>query len=222
MITIGFRPRVVAAAFSFAAVLAASAVAPAAASAAPVGMPAAAPAAGMQAAATSAGMPAAARADACPIVKDKKKAATDRTVVLSRITPKPAWRVSCGTLYRSDNRGPDIIFPHGFSARDVKGGTYDVEDYVLLNQPSPYVSTSYDHDLYKNWASGFHYYIDAPGGLDVNKTIGDQHIYANEVEVAFPGGIKTEYIIGVCPVDKATKTEIMSDCESNPAYKPWH
>ena len=36
------------------------------------------------------------------------------------------------------------------------------------------------------------------------------------------GGIARQYIIGVCPVDKTTKTEIMSDCESNPYYEPWH
>jgi len=40
--------------------------------------------------------------------------------------------------------------------------------------------------------------------------------------VAFPGGIARQYTIGVCPVDKKTKVEIMSDCASNPYYKPWH
>ncbi|WP_373873018.1 hypothetical protein [Actinoplanes palleronii] len=29
-------------------------------------------------------------------------------------------------------------------------------------------------------------------------------------------------MIGVCPVDKTTKTEVMSDCTSNPHYHPWH
>ena len=98
-----------------------------------------------------------------------------------------------------------------------------MEKYVLVNQPSPYVSTTYDHDLYKTWyKSGYNYYIDAPGGVDVNKTIGDTHKWADQVEVAFPGGIARQYIIGVCPVDKKTKAEIMSDCESNPNYRPWH
>ncbi|EOY50438.1 secreted protein [Streptomyces lividans 1326] len=85
------------------------------------------------------------------------------------------------------------------------------------------MSTSYDHDLYKTWyKSGYNHYIDAPGGIDVNKTIGDTHKWADQVEVAFPGGIQRKYIIGVCPVDRQTKTEIMSDCESNPHYQPWH
>ncbi|MEW2449684.1 ADP-ribosyltransferase [Streptomyces parvulus] len=162
-------------------------------------------------------------APACPQFDDKTKAAADRGVDIDRITPEPVWRTTCGTLYRSDSRGPQIVFEEGFHAKDVYNGQYDVEKYVLVNQPSPYVSTSYDHDLYKTWyKSGYNYYVDAPGGIDVNKTIGDTHKWADQVEVAFPGGIQRQYIIGVCPVDRQTKTEIMSDCESNPHYRPWH
>ena len=85
---------------------------------------------------------------------------------------------------------------------------YDIEKYVLVNQPSPYVSTTYDHDLYKTWyKSGYNYYIDAPGGVDVNKTIGDTHKWADQVEVAFPGGIARQYIIGVCPVAEMLPAE---------------
>ncbi|MFF0589913.1 ADP-ribosyltransferase [Streptomyces sp. NPDC003781] len=162
-------------------------------------------------------------APACPQFEDKAKAAADRGVDIDRITPEPVWRTTCGTLYRSDSRGPQVIFEEGFHAKDVENGQYDVEKYVLVNQPSPFVSTSYDHDLYKTWyKSGYNYYIDAPGGIDVNKTIGDTHRWADQVEVAFPGGIQRKYVIGVCPVDRQTKTEIMSECESNPHYQPWH
>ncbi|MCW8379337.1 ADP-ribosyltransferase [Streptomyces justiciae] len=154
---------------------------------------------------------------------DPIKAAADRSVDVSRITPEPVWRKSCGTLYRSDGRGPEIVFAEGFKPKDVVNGQYDIEKYVLVNQPSPYVSTTYDHDLYKTWwKSGYNYYIDAPGGVDVNKTIGDTHKWADQVEVAFPGGIARKYIIGVCPVNKTTKVEIMSGCQSNPHYEAWH
>ncbi|XUL91216.1 ADP-ribosyltransferase [Streptomyces galilaeus] len=167
--------------------------------------------------------PVRAAAPACPVVADPAMAAVDDRVDISRITPDPVWRTSCGTLYRSDSRGPAVVFEQGFAPKDVINGQYDIEKYVLVNQPSPYVSTTYDHDLYKTWyKSGYNYYIDAPGGVDVNKTIGDTHKWADQVEVAFPGGIKRQYIIGVCPVDKKTKVEIMSDCESNPYYQPWH
>ncbi|WP_151483482.1 ADP-ribosyltransferase [Streptomyces albicerus] len=162
-------------------------------------------------------------APTCPKFADPVHAAVDRRVEVDRITPEPVWRKTCGTLYRSDGRGPSVVFEQGFHPKDVVNGQYDIEQYVLVNQPSPYVSTSYDHDLYKTWwKSGYNYYIDAPGGVDVNKTIGDTHKWADQVEVAFPGGIARQYIIGVCPVDKKTKTEIMSDCESNPYYEPWH
>ncbi len=199
------RRRIAAAAFSLAAVLTTTAATPAQASAPPAAM-AAAPA------------PA-----ACPVrFADKIKAAADRRVDVDRITPEPSWRTSCGTLYRADGRGPSVVFEQGFHPKDVITGQYDLEKYVLVNQPSPYVSTSYDHDLYKKWRPGFNYYVDAPGGIDVNETIGDTHKWADQQEVAFPGGIARQYVIGVCPVDKQTKTEIMSECESNPHYEPWH
>ncbi|MEU7211382.1 ADP-ribosyltransferase [Streptomyces sp. NPDC048405] len=203
MITTRLRRRTAAAVLSLAAVLATTAAT------APAAAPA--PSAAVQA------------APACPQFDDRTKAAADRGVDVDRITPEPVWRTTCGTLYRSDSRGPQVVFEEGFHAKDVENGQYDVEKYVLVNQPSPFVSTTYDHDLYKTWyKSGYNYYIDAPGGIDVNKTIGDTHKWADQVEVAFPGGIQRKYIIGVCPVDRQTKTEIMSECESNPHYQPWH
>ncbi|KMS72320.1 hypothetical protein ACM01_23535 [Streptomyces viridochromogenes] len=213
MITTRLRRRAAAAVLSLAAVLATTAAtAPAS--------PASAPATAAKAAA-----PAAAPGPAaCPVqFDDRIKAAVDRRVEVDRITPDPAWRTSCGTLYRADGRGPNIVFEEGFKPKDVVNGQYDLEQYVLVNQPSPYVSTTYDHDLYKNWwKSGWNYYIDAPGGIDVNKTIGDTHKWADQVEVAFPGGIARKYIIGVCPVNKTTKVEIMSGCQSNPHFEAWH
>ncbi|CAB76015.1 MULTISPECIES: ADP-ribosyltransferase [Streptomyces] len=204
MITTSLRRRTAAAVLSLSAVLATTAATAPGAAPAPSAAPAKA-------------------APACPQFDDRTKAAADRGVDVDRITPEPVWRTTCGTLYRSDSRGPQVVFEEGFHAKDVQNGQYDVEKYVLVNQPSPYVSTSYDHDLYKTWyKSGYNYYVDAPGGIDVNKTIGDTHKWADQVEVAFPGGIQRKYIIGVCPVDRQTKTEIMSDCESNPHYQPWH
>ncbi|WP_086692912.1 ADP-ribosyltransferase [Streptomyces recifensis] len=202
MITTRLRRSVTAAALSLGAVLATTAATPAAAPAEPKSR---------------------AAAPSCPQFQDKVHAAADRRVDVDRITPDPVWRTGCGTLYRSDSRGPAVVFEEGFLPKDTVNGQYDVEQYVLVNQPSPYVSTTYDHDLYKTWyKSGYNYYIDAPGGVDVNKTIGDTHKWADQVEVAFPGGIQRQYVIGVCPVDKATKTEIMSNCQSNPYYRPWH
>ncbi|MEV7680140.1 ADP-ribosyltransferase [Streptomyces sp. NPDC088341] len=163
-----------------------------------------------------------AAAERCPAVKDPLSAAADRRVDVDRITPAPSWRTNCKQLYRADSRPPEIVFEQGFLPKATLDGQYDVEKYVLVNQPSPYVSTTYDHDLYKQWyKSGYNYYIDAPGGIDVNKTIGATHKWADQEEVAFPGGISRELIVGVCPVDKQKKTEIMTECLDNPHYKPW-
>ncbi|CAM5458724.1 hypothetical protein [Streptomyces afghaniensis 772] [Streptomyces afghaniensis] len=211
VITTSIRRRTAAAALCLATVLTTTAA-----------TPGRAPAASTASAATAATVAAPGPA-ACPVqFDDKIKAAADRRVQVARITPDPSWRTSCGTLYRADGRGPSVVFEQGFHPKDVVNGQYDLEKYVLVNQPSPYVSTTYDHDLFKKWKSAFNYYVDAPGGVDVNKTIGDTHKWADQQEVAFPGGIARDYIVGVCPVDKRTRTEIMSECESNPHYEPWH
>ncbi|MEU2249815.1 ADP-ribosyltransferase [Streptomyces sp. NPDC019224] len=183
------------------------------------------PAATTTAPAHAAALTAAAAAPVCPVVEDKLYAAVERPVPLEKITPQPVFRKDCKTLYRADGRAPDSIFKEGFHPRDTVNGQYDLEKYVLANQPSPFVSTTYDHDLYKTWArwlkpGAYNYYIDAPNGIDVNRTIGDTHKYAEQVEVAFPGGIAPRFIIGACPIDKQTRTEIMSGCQSNPAYQP--
>ncbi|MGP4109458.1 ADP-ribosyltransferase [Streptomyces sp. 4N509B] len=163
-----------------------------------------------------------ATAVACPTVSDPLHAAADRTVDVDRITPDPAYRANCHQLYRADGRSPAVVFAEGFHPWDTVNGQYDLEAYVLQNQPSPFVSTTYDHDLYKDFGSStYNYYIDAPGGIDVNETIGDDHKYAHQVEVAFPGGIDRSFIVGACPIDRQTDTEIMSACVDNPHYDPW-
>ncbi|AMM08171.1 Secreted protein [Streptomyces albidoflavus] len=167
--------------------------------------------------------PAAPRAAAanCPVVEDPLTAAADPRVDAGRITPEPAFRDNCSQLYRADGRPPAVIFDEGFLPKDTVNGQYDLEAYVLVNQPSPYVSTTYDHDLYKQWKSDWNYYIDAPGGIDVNRTIGDTHRWAEQREVAFAGGIRSEFIVGACPIDRAAKQEIMGECVDNPQYRPW-
>lgn len=160
----------------------------------------------------------------CPVVRDRLHAAATRDIDLHRITPDPAWRTDCRRLYRADGRAPDVVFHEGFHPRAPRTGQYDLEKYVLVNQPSPYVSTTYDHDFYKEWwgrGDHYNYYVDAPGGIEVNATIGDEHKWAEQQEVAFPGGIDRDFIAGACPVNKKTHTEIMNRCVDNPHYRPW-
>ncbi|WP_415646869.1 ADP-ribosyltransferase [Stackebrandtia soli] len=159
--------------------------------------------------------------DSIPSGPDPLFAALDRDVDVERITPEPAYRDNCDTVYRADGRAPEVIFAEGFAPKDTKDGQYDVKQYVLKNQPSPFVSTTYRDDLYKAWKSPYYYYVDAPGGIDVNETIGDDHKYADQAEVAFPGGIDTRFIVMGCPVDRETLTIDESECEANPNYRPW-
>ncbi|MFD7922220.1 ADP-ribosyltransferase [Streptomyces sp. NPDC059740] len=191
--------------------------------AAPAGASSATPAQADRAAAspTRPARAAAAAAARCPRVADPLMAAADPRVDRSRITPEPVYRDNCRQLYRADGRTPAVIFKEGFRPKDTLDGQYDLRQYVLVNQPSPYVSTSYDHDLYKQWKSGWNYYVDAPGGIDVNRTIGDTHRWAEQQEVAFAGGIRSQYVVGACPVDKETRREVMAGCVDNPHYVPW-
>ncbi|MFF5564866.1 ADP-ribosyltransferase [Streptomyces sp. NPDC012623] len=196
---------------------------PASASATTTPDPAGGPAPDSASATGAAGATEAVPADSdCPSVTDPLFAAADHSVDADRISPTPSWRTDCKQLYRAESRPPEIVFEQGFLPKAPVDGQYDVAQHVLAGQDSPYVSTSYDHDLYKQGATHtFNYYIDAPGGIDVNRTIGATHKAAHREEVAFPGGVSRELIVGACPVDKARKTETMAECQDNPHYKPW-
>jgi hypothetical protein len=124
MIMIHFRRRLVAAVFCVGSVLTATAAAPAFASSA-----------------------------VCPQFEDKAKAAIDHSVHLGRITPKPVWRSGCGTLYRSDSRGPAIVFAEGFAPKDVQTGQYDIEKYVLVDKvtKTEIMNDCQDNPHYKPW-----------------------------------------------------------------------
>ena len=124
---------------------------------------------------------------------DTLPAAADTSVDPSRITPDPAWRHSSEPVYRSDNRPPEEIFRDGFQPLDPSNT--DLERFVQTNNPSAFVSTSTDADLYQQWGSDFRYTVQAPGGVDVNASLG-RHVFEGEAEVAFPGGIDRRFIEG--------------------------
>ncbi|WSQ63063.1 hypothetical protein OG507_28170 [Streptomyces sp. NBC_01217] len=47
------------------------------------------------------------------------------------------------------------------------------------------------------------------------------HKCADQVEVAFPGGVDRKFIVGACPINQAAKTENMDKGVDNPHYRPW-
>lgn len=112
-------------------------------------------------------------------------------------------------LIRWDDRHPDQIFQHGFVPQyappegDALPDQYlNLETYVGQNTQSIFVSTAryYNQDgrnqrwTPRNIANRFEYEVFAYGGIDINLSLGHAHQYSNQREVAFPGGIRPEFI----------------------------
>lgn len=140
--------------------------------------------------------------------------------VLDGLDDAVVWRQETGALYRSDNRGTDA-FADGFPPRDISG--LDVRDHVDYNPPNTaFVSTTTNSDYWQTWGSDCDYFyaIDAPGGIDVNATLG-QHQNVHEAEIAMPGGVRPERITGLWPVehDPLTGAPSLGDFVPNPHYR---
>ncbi|MEU1619908.1 hypothetical protein ABZ479_21730 [Streptomyces sp. NPDC005722] len=158
----------------------------------------------------------------CPVVPDRLYAAADPGVDLDRIRPdEPAWRSNCNALFRGDDRPPESVFKDGFRPEDVGDGEYDLQAYARREQPSPFVATTYDRSTLAQHTTAYHYYIDAPGGIELDETLGTRELRSARTGVVFPGGVARQFIVKACPVDKATKAELTARCVPNPAYSPW-
>ncbi len=113
-------------------------------------------------------------------------------------------------LWRWDTRHPRDIFRSGFQPRvnlgDVLGGrmtantAINLRSYVANGRDSIFVSTTRSNWGPRYRASLFRYDIFAPGGIDVNPTLGS-HQYENQNEIAFVGGIRGEFIYGALEYD---------------------
>ncbi|WP_322985131.1 hypothetical protein [Streptomyces sp. S584] len=146
---------------------------------------------------------------------DRLAAAIDREIDLDRLGMPVVWRADNVPLYRSDNRPPEEIFESGFESLDPS--RVDLAEYVESSDPSAFVSTSLRDDIGDDFGGKYTYEIDAPGGIDVNSSMGD-HPLSYEKEVAFPGGIRPEYIKGARPYNY--RTGEVGDLVPNPNYRP--
>ena len=114
-------------------------------------------------------------------------------------------------LIRWDRRPPNEILRDGFvpqvTTSDPSLNETDLYLYAKDNVKSIFVSTT-KTQIRKNkkyvWtprsaASGivYQYEIFAPGGVDVNESLGQQSPFPEQLEIAFPGGIRPEYIRSV-------------------------
>ncbi|KAG6914095.1 hypothetical protein DXG01_002459 [Tephrocybe rancida] len=110
-------------------------------------------------------------------------------------------------LVRWEDRHPDVIFKDGFVPRanppkgQLRTGIADLYRYVVYHDFAIFVSTARTHRVgttVQRWAPNnqtnvFEYTVYAYGGINVNATLGD-HPFVHQDEIAFPGGIKPEFI----------------------------
>jgi hypothetical protein len=122
---------------------------------------------------------------------DPLYAAADRSVDIATITPEPVWRTSNEPLWRHDDRPPSEIFANGFEPWDPSNT--DLAGFVYYNESSAFVSSTRNEGL--DWSRVYRYEIRAPGGIDVNRTLGEV-VFPGEAEIAFPGGISPRFIAG--------------------------
>ena len=109
------------------------------------------------------------------------------------------YRDDDDVLYREDDRPPEVIFEEGFAVN---------ADFRYNSKVSHFISTTRNPDLgYLRARSGgpvYRYTIDAPGGVDVNRTVGIGPAQYQQ-EISFPGGIRRENIrsaVEVLPHDE--------------------
>ncbi|MGW1682266.1 scabin-related ADP-ribosyltransferase [Saccharopolyspora sp. NPDC002376] len=125
---------------------------------------------------------------------DPLKAAVHRPTGLSWMIPAPLWRVDTDLLHRFDSRPVEEVFEPGFEPRDPSADLDLVTFSHYQNVESMYVSTTRSPGMPDDGL--MRYEVDAPGGVDVNRTLGPAGRYPAEREILFPGGVKRQYIMG--------------------------
>lgn len=112
-------------------------------------------------------------------------------------TTKELFSNNSKLLFRGDSRSPSNIFNEGFYSKGFDGGLH--EHAAGLLDESYYIGTSKSFSEASKFAGkdGYVYYIDKPaGGLDVNSILGAKSPFPYEFEIAYPGNISSQHIIG--------------------------
>jgi hypothetical protein len=152
---------------------------------------------------------------------DLGQSAVHSDVDVSHLGENTVWRQTNEPLYRVDTRHPlaDGIFGDGFAPRNKN--VTNLDNYVGFNTDSGFVSTSRKAEFWAEANGEWYYKIDAPGGVDVNASIG-KHTYQSEEEIAMPGGIRPERIQGAWKMFRDPKTGARSLVEwvPNPGFVP--
>ncbi len=143
--------------------------------------------------------------DGCKRTSSGDKDLVDRVTVDQGEPKTPNIKKDNYYLYRGDEREPWEIFEGGF---EPWGDSEDLYLHAVDNKnpPSYFVSTSTEEKQAKKFATGhwiadgYVYVLKNISGLDVNKELGLMSPHRREVEIAVPGGIKNDDIVGATPV----------------------
>ncbi|SDB65544.1 RHS repeat-associated core domain-containing protein, partial [Pseudomonas sp. NFACC17-2] len=123
-------------------------------------------------------------------------------VAVSRTEPKlPTPKKEEDFLYRGDEREPEDVFENGFKS---KGKSKDLFLHSLDSDwpPSYYISTSYSRNVGKKFATGeytrigYLYTLQKIPGHDLQKELGAAYLFGAEKEIAIPGRISNEDVLG--------------------------
>ncbi|MDQ0313180.1 hypothetical protein J2S46_007736 [Kitasatospora herbaricolor] len=142
------------------------------------------------------------------------------------------WRVDDSLLFRWESERAlghlGDIFEQGFVPR-APGQFPTLQEYKNANTPSAFVSTTRSEaGRFDEWGTAYRFLIDAPGGIDVRRTFPDSGLAELEDEVAFPGGVRSKFIVGAEVVDGTGWGEAPGRYATpvtfvpNPHYRPDH
>ncbi|MFE4690582.1 lonely Cys domain-containing protein, partial [Streptomyces sp. NPDC056749] len=162
-----------------------------------------------------AGWPATGPVSTTPPV-DPATVAADPAPLTGATFPEALWRDHDGPLYRFSPDGPERVFGEGLKAYGpdivhiidhVYGGSAQVPHTV-------FASTTANRDYVRDSARAnpmgapalhrryrWRYDIQAPGGIDVNATLGLASPFPDQEEVLFPGGVDRRWIRGAQPME---------------------
>ena len=122
--------------------------------------------------------------------------------------------------FRGDSRSPDEIFASGFKPR---GSNADVAEHTFDPSGSNYVSTSRSFQTGIGFANqtgsgGWVYFVRPSSGVNVNGALGFGQMFAEELEIAVPGGVPTQDVIGAMRV--SASGTLTGDVVFNPKFQP--
>ncbi|GGK29382.1 hypothetical protein GCM10011583_71660 [Streptomyces camponoticapitis] len=150
-----------------------------------------------------------------------------KDVDLAKLPKTTKWRDTDEPLYLLDDvpswshdRPRHEVFTDGFQPKNPDN--MDLYGHVDKNTESAFVSTTTKEKPVPYNGQDYMYEIDAPGGIDINGTFGNNSPHPNEDEIAFPGGIDLKYIKGAWELDdKGNKTGYFKEnIHYEPPYEP--